>query len=461
MQKPNLFDYRGGRVHIIGICGASLCGVADMLLKEGFSVTGSDMKETIFTPHVKSLGVPFTIGHSVANVEGADFVIHSAAVPETNVELAYAREQGIPVLERSEAVGQFLDTYENSISVTGCHGKTTISSLLGLMLLKGGLDPTIHVGGVLDYLGSSGTRVGDGNIMVLESCEYMNSFYNFRPRFAVLNNVDDDHLDFFKDMEDVYHSFETFVKNVHPDGILFGCIDDPRVVKLLENSDRTTITFGLSGGDYTAKDLEFDAVGCAAFTPVHNGEELPRVKIHLPGDYNVANALGAMAVARHLGCPYEAISEALEEYHAAERRFEFHGELDGVRVYHDFAHHPSAVKACMKAASMFEYNKLWAVFQCNSYSRAYKLFDRFVEAFDPADTTIIAEIFPGREQDTGLVHGQQMADAITARGGDGIYIADFVDIGKYLQAHWQPGDMVLMVGSGNINEHVYKILEKY
>ena len=458
---PNIFDYQGKRVHIIGICGASLCGVADILKENGFTVTGSDMKTTIFPPSVDRIGVPYTIGHSEENVAGADFVVHSAAVPETNVELAYARAHGIPVLERSECVGQIFDRYQNSISVAGCHGKTTISSLLGLMLLRGGMDPTIHVGGVLHYLEDSGTRVGNSDIMVLESCEYMNSFYHFKPHIAVLNNVDDDHLDFFKDMSDVYHSFATFVDGMDPDGVIFGCIDDPQVVKLMEQSGRKTVSFGLSGGDYTAKDIEYNEVGCAAFTPVRRGEALPRVKIHLPGDYNVANALGALAVADYLGCSYDAITQSLEEYEAAERRFEFHGELDGVKVYHDFAHHPSAVKACMRAAKMFHYNKLWAVFQCNSYSRAYKLFDRFVEAFDPADTVIISEIFPGRETDTGLVNGQQMADAITARGGEGIYIPDFTDIGKYLQAHWHPGDMVLMVGSGDINAHVWKILKKY
>lgn len=459
MQTANIQDYQGKRVHIIGICGASLCGLADILQESGYQVTGSDMKETIFTPYVKRIGVPYTIGHSVKNVEGADIVVHSAAVPETNVELKWAKEHGVPTLERSVLVGQIMERYPVAIGVSGCHGKTTISSMIGLMLLKAQKDPTIHVGGVLHYLEEGGTRVGKSEIMVAESCEYMNSFLHFSPTIEVINNIDDDHLDFFKDIDDVYHSFQEYVQRLRAGGIIFGCADDPLVQKLLKETEAKTVTYGLSpDADWTAQDIEYDDFGCATFTAVYQGKPFCRAKIHLPGEYNVTNALGAMAVCVYLGCDAQSIVDALEEYAAAERRFQYHGEVEGVKVYHDFAHHPTAVKACLKAAQMFKYKKLWVVFQCNSFSRAYKLKDRFVAAFDPADCTIIAEIFPGREVDTGLISGQDISDAITARGKESLYIPKYKDIGTYLHAHWQPGDMVLMVGSGDINAHVDEVM---
>lgn len=456
----NIQDFAGKRVHIIGISGASLCGLADLLQEQGYKVTGSDMKETIFTPFVRKCGVPFTIGHSEANVQGADLVVYSAAVPPTNVELAYARAHGIPTMERAELVGQLMRQYQTAIGVSGCHGKTTITSLIGLMLLKGGLDPTIHVGGVLEYLGEGGTRLGKGNTMVVEACEYVDSFLKFYPTIAVINNIDDDHLDYFTGgLEQVYQSYAKYAALLPENGLLVGCVDDENVKKLMDVCDRPHISYGLDKtADWTARDIEYDHFGRPTFTALHNGEAVCRVKLNIPGEYNIVNTLAAMAVATTLGCPVHAMEEAIAEYAAAERRFQFHGEVDGVRIYHDFAHHPSAVRACMKAASMFDYNKLWVVFQCNSYSRAYKLFDRFVEAFDPADCTIIAEIFPGREQDTGLVHGSQMAEAIRARGHESYYIPTFPEIGRFLHAHWQPGDMVLLVGSGDINAHVNEIM---
>ena len=458
-NSVHIRDFVGKRVHIIGIMGASLCGLAEYLHSTGYQVTGSDLKTTIFTPYVRHTGIPFTIGHSEENVAGADLVVYSAAVPKTNVEYAYAVAHGIPVMERATLVGQIMQQHKVAIGVSGCHGKTTITSLLGLMLLNGQLDPTIHVGGVLDYLGEGGTRVGSGDVMVVESCEYVDSFLQFYPTIAVVNNIDDDHPDYFKSIEQAEQSYRKFVDRLPEDGVVFGCADDPRVVSLMQSCGRRCISYGLcDDADWTASEIAYDEKGAASFVPVHAGKAYARVRLNLPGAYNVSNALCAIAVAVHLGVPVQAILDACEHYHAAERRFEFHGTVDGVNVYHDFAHHPTAVKACMQAAQRVPHKKLWAVFQCNSYSRAYQFFDRFVESFDPADCTIIAEIFPGREVDTGLVHGQQMADAIRARGKEAYYIPTFEEIGAFLRARWQPGDLVLMVGSGDINQHVWKIL---
>ncbi|MBQ9988469.1 MAG: UDP-N-acetylmuramate--L-alanine ligase [Clostridia bacterium] len=458
-MSAQITDYQGKHVHIIGIMGASLCGLAELLHQQGYQVTGSDMKTTIFTPYVRKTGIPFTIGHSEENVKGADLVVFSAAVPPTNIEYAYAVEHGIPVMERATLVGQIMQQHKQAIGISGCHGKTTITSLLGLMFLLGEQDPTVHVGGVLDYLGEGGTRLGGGDVMVVESCEYRDSFLQFFPTVAVVNNIDDDHPDYFSSIEQAEQSYENFVARLPENGVMVGCYDDPRVRALMERCGKKTVSFGLSPeADWTAEAIEYDGQGNASFVPVHNGTKLERVYLNLPGAYNVANALCALCVATMFGVSEQAQREACASYHAAERRFQFHGTVDDVNVYHDFAHHPTAVAKCMEAALNVPHKKLWTVFQCNSFSRMHQFFDRFVEAFLPADCIIVAEIFPGREKDTGLVHGSQMVDALKGLGKESYYIPTFDQIGAFLRERWQPGDMVLMVGSGNINEYVWQIL---
>lgn len=461
MAQPHIKDFIGKRVHIIGICGASLCGLAEMLREKGYRVTGSDKGENIFTPYLRKMGIDFVIGHDENNVTGADLVVYSGAVPATNPELVKAQESGIPTMERATLLGQLMATYPVAIGVSGCHGKTTITSMIGKILVDGDIDATIHVGGVLDYLGGGGTRIGNGDVFVTEACEYLDSFLHFTPTIAVINNIDDDHLDYFKGgIEQIYRSFVNYANLVPDDGMLFLCGDQPLVMRLAREVQQPRILYGLSPEcDYTADDITFDDTGCASFTALFHGERLGRISLNIPGDYNIVNALAATGVARLVGVPMETISASLSTYHSAERRFQFHGMVDGVKVYHDFAHHPSAVKACLTAAKRFKYNKLWVVFQCNSFSRAKNLFDKFVESFDEADTVIIAEIFPGREVDTGIIHGRDMAGAIAARGKDAMYIASFEEIRDYLKPRWHDGDMVLMVGSGNINQHVWKILK--
>jgi UDP-N-acetylmuramate--alanine ligase len=460
MDFPQIKDYVGKKVHIIGISGASLCGLAELLRERGYTVTGSDRAENIFTPYLRKMGLDFTIGHDEKNVVGADLVVYSGAVSDKNVELAYARAQGIPVMERAVLLGQLMKAYPVAIGIAGCHGKTTITSMIGKIFVDSGLDATIHVGGVLDYLGGGGTRVGSNDIFLTEACEYLDSFLHFSPTIAVINNIDDDHLDYFTGgLEQIYQSFKKFSALVPSDGAVFCCGDEQPVRRLMDETKRDCVTYGLQpGNDFTAADISFDGCGCASFTVMHRGEALGRVSLAIPGDYNIVNALAAISVCLHLGLDFEDIASSLSGYHSAERRFQFHGTVDGVKVYHDFAHHPSAVKACLRAARHFQFNKLWVVFQCNSFSRAKKLFDKFVESFDEADSVIIAEIFPGREVDTGIIHGRDMAQAIAARGKEAVYIATFEEIHDYLKPRWKEGDMVLMVGSGNINQHVWKIL---
>lgn len=460
MEQPLIKDFLGKRVHIIGISGASLCGLAELLREKGYQVTGSDRAENIFTPYLRKMGIDFTIGHDEKNAEGADLVVYSGAVPETNPELAYARKNGIPVMERATLLGQIMAAYPVAIGISGCHGKTTITSMIGKILLDAGLDATIHAGGVLDYLGGGGTRVGAGGIFLTEACEYLDSFLRFAPTIAVINNIDDDHLDYFTGgIEQIYQSFKKFAGLVPGSGAVFCCGDEPLVRRLMGELGRKCTAYGLlPENDYTAKNISYNDYGCASFTVLCKGAPLGRVELSIPGDYNIVNALAAISVAMYLGVAFDIISKSLSDYQCAERRFQYHGSVDGVKVYHDFAHHPSAVKACLRAARKFKFNKLWVVFQCNSFSRAKKLFDKFVEAFDEADSIIIAEIFPGREVDTGIIHGRDMAKAIAARGKEAVYIATFEEIRDYLKPRWKPGDMVLMVGSGNINQHVWKIL---
>ncbi|MDL2220531.1 hypothetical protein LJC55_02575 [Eubacteriales bacterium OttesenSCG-928-N14] len=286
------------------------------------------------------------------------------------------------------------------------------------------------------------------------------AFCIFYPNIALINNIDDDHLDYFSGMDQIVKSFENFIGNVAQDGMLFGCIADERVIKLLRFCGKPYATYGITrDADYSARSIQYDENGCATFTAMYRGKKLFTTKLTLPGEYNVSNAMGATAVAHHIGIAPDIIARALAEYESAERRFKLYGQKDGVDVYHDYAHHPTAITAAMGAAQMHRYNKLWVVFEGDSYERLESFFPRIIEALDGADHVVVTKIFPGRGGTHGKYDGPDIAAALNERGIDSCYIEEYDAIAPYLHANWQSGDMVLVIGSGIINQHVHKILE--
>ena len=448
------------RVHLIGIGGCSMNGLAQILRARGYTVTGSDRDSSPFTERLIQMGVPVYIGHKAEQVGDAQAVIYSAAIKKDNVERVAARERGIPELERSVALGEISSHYKQVVGVAGCHGKTTITSMLARIAQYGALDATVHVGGDVDFL-SGGTRVGSDDLFITEACEYVESFLTLRPTMAIISNIDDDHLDYFRDIEHITEAFRKFLRLLPEDGLFLGCSDDPRVKELLANPPHPmhTISYGFADADYTPADIRFDEAGNSSFDVMYKGNRLGHITLMVPGRHNIANALAACAVSLSLGESFADVAEGLSGYTLTRRRFEYYGERDGVKVYHDYAHHPAEVAAVLDSASRVPKNKLWCVFQCNSYTRAKTLFTKNVTCFELADEVLVPEIYPGRETDDGSVHARDMVAAINAHeAGKAQYIKTFEEIRAYLDAHAKPGDLVLTLGSGDVYKQTRKFL---
>ncbi len=445
------------RIHLIGIGGCSMNGLAQILKNHGHIVTGSDRERTQFTDALDDEGIPYSIGHTGDYVRDAELVIYSAAIRPDNPERVLARGLGIPELERSVALGQISERFRQVVAIAGCHGKTTITSMLASVNELAGTNATIHVGGYVDLL-HGGVRVGGQELFVTEACEYVESFLTLRPTVALISNIDNDHLDYYGDFEHILTAFEKFLALLPEDGTFIACVDDPHVRALAGRCPRRVVTYGLTEGDYTVSRLSFDKQGNAGFTVVRDGKRMGCVQLSVPGRHSVADALGACAVAMELDVPFTQFAEALHEFHNTKRRFEYYGARNGIAVYHDYGHHPGEIAATLDAASRVPHKRLYCVFQCNSYTRAKTLFTGNVTCFVDADTVLVTDIYPGRERDTGIVHARDMVDSITAGTHNAVYLPTFEDVRAYLDEHGQPGDLVVTVGSGDVYRQTKKLL---
>ena len=434
----------GKRAHLVGVGGVSMSPLAQVLHGAGVVVTGSDMHESAEVAHLRALGIPVTIGHLPQSVAGADCVIRTAAVHDDNPEIAAARAAGIPVFERAQAWGALMRHYENALCVAGTHGKTTTTSMCAHIFLAAQRDPSIMIGGVLPALGA-GHRVGHGDTIILESCEYCNSFLSFFPTVAVILNVDADHLDFFKDLEDVKRSFRRFAELVPETGFVGADRDDANTMDALAGLDRSTITFGLEDGDVHAADLTWHG-GFADFDAMVNGQCYAHVSLSVPGVHNVRNALAACAAAHCLGIPAAAVEEGLRAFHGAGRRFEKKGEFHGAMVYDDYAHHPHELQALLTTAKGLGYQRIICAFQPHTYSRTHELFHDFVEVLKLPDITLLAEIYAARETNTLGISSNDLAREIPGS----IYCPTLADVTEQLRRLAQPGDLILTVGAGDI-----------
>lgn len=450
-------DYR--KIHLIGVGGCSMNGIAQLLQARGYQVQGSDKAESPFTARLKELGIPVTIGQKAENIDGAELVIYSAAIKPDNPERKAAREKGIPELERSVALGQLTESYASVVGVAGCHGKTTITSMLARIAEKSALDASVHIGGFVDFL-QGGTRIGKTDLFITEACEYVESFLTLHPTVVVLNNIDDDHLDYFKDIDHITDAFRKFASILPADGHFIACTDDFRVKALYaEFAGKVNgITYGLKDADFTPADIAFDAAGNASFTIMRRGEAIGRIALQIPGMHNIVNALAATATALTLGASFDDIAAGLAEFTLAKRRFEYYGERNGVKYYHDYAHHPAEVRAVLDAANRCPHGKIFVVFQCNSYTRAKTLFTKHVDCFALADEVLVPDIYPGRETDDGSVHARDMVKGILEAGSKAEYLATFENIRDYLDAHATAGDLVVTLGSGDVYLQTRKLL---
>ena len=446
MAEANIHDYiaPGRRAHLAGIGGVSMSPLAEVLHKMGMVITGSDMHESATVDHLRSLGIPVAIGHRAENLGDAELVIRTAAIHDENPEIAAAHARGIPVFERAQAWGSIMRGYKNALCISGTHGKTTTTSMCTHIIMAAQLDPTVMIGGTLPLLGS-GYRVGHGDTIILESCEYCNSFLSFFPTVAVILNIEADHLDFFKDLEDVEHSFRAFADRVPENGLIVANADDPNTMHTLEGEQRPVLTFGVEQGDVHAANLTWRN-GLPSFDVIYRGEVFTHVDLRVPGEHNVKNALAAAAASIALAVSPQAVSEGLNAFRGAGRRFEHKGTFHGAEVYDDYAHHPGELQALLSAARTLGYQRIICAFQPHTYTRTHALFDDFVRVLKEPDLTILAEIFAAREVNDIGISSKDLADRIP--GSE--YYPTLPEVTQRLRELAQPGDLILTVGAGDI-----------
>ncbi|MCH5281075.1 MAG: UDP-N-acetylmuramate--L-alanine ligase [Lachnospiraceae bacterium] len=446
-------------IHFIGIGGISMSGLAEVLLDRGFTVSGSDSKESQLTEHLEKLGAHVLYGQRAENItEDIDAVVYTAAIKDDNPELHAAKEASIPCLTRAELLGQMMCNYDTPIAVSGTHGKTTTTSMISEILLNADLDPTISVGGILPSINGN-IRVGASPVFVTEACEYTNSFLSFFPKISLILNIEEDHMDFFKDITDIRNSFHQFAKLLPADGtlILNGEIDT--LEEITASLSCRILTYGKDDScDYYPENIQYDEFARPSFDLCHQGKR-ERISLGVPGEHNLYNAIAAAALADVLGISFDDIKKALAEFHGTERRFQIKGECDGVTIIDDYAHHPTEITATLAAAAKYPHKKLWCIFQPHTYTRTKAFLSQFAEALTAADHVVLTDIYAAREKNYLGISSKMLLDEIQKLGTTCDYFSSFEEIEKFLKENYSPGDLLITMGAGdvvNIGEDLLK-----
>ena len=451
MTEFDNFLSPGRRGHLIGIGGVSMSSLADVLWGMGIAISGSDMNRNKNVMGLTEKGIPVSIGHKAENItREIEFVVRTAAVHDDNPEIIRAHALGIPVFERTQAWGAISKDYSNALCISGTHGKTTTTSMCTHIMMAADKDPTVMIGGTLPLL-NAGHRVGHGNTIIMEACEYYNSFLSLHPTVAVILNVEADHLDFFRDLQDVQHSFREFALRTPEDGYVVANLDDASTMATIRDIPRKIMTFGLSReADVYAENIEFLGAN-SHFDIMFKGKHFTDVTLHVPGLHNVKNALAATAAAICLGVRPNAVKYGLAGFNGAGRRFEFKGKYNGADVYDDYAHHPGELKALLDTVEGLNYKRCILVFQPHTYTRTAALFEDFVTQLKRPDVLLLAEIFAAREKNTIGISSAALAERV--EGAE--FYPTFPELEEELKRKAQPGDIILTVGAGD----VYKIGE--
>ena len=438
-------------IHFIGIGGISMSGLAEILLEEGFTVSGSDNKESALTDHLSQNGATVFYGQKASNIiDGIDLVVYTVAIHEDNEEFADAQRRNLPMLTRAELLGQLMTNYKTPVAISGTHGKTTTTSMLSHIALAANLDPTISVGGILKAI-EGNIRVGGPDLFITEACEYTNSFLSFFPKISVILNIDEDHLDFFKDLEDIRNSFHRFAKLLPKDGTLVINGDIDRLDEITGDLDCKIVTYGTNpSATYHAANVTHDELGEASFDLVKNGEFVDRISLSVSGDHNVSNALAALAVADLLDVNVSDAKKGLKEFHGTDRRFEYIGETNGVTIIDDYAHHPTEIAATLTAARNYPHGRIICVFQPHTYTRTKAFWNQFSDALTLADVVVLADVYAARETDTLGIHCEDLADDIRRKGTESYYFPSFDAIENFLLETCTDNDLILTMGAGDI-----------
>lgn len=441
-------------VHFIGIGGISMSGLAEILIKKGFTVSGSDVSRGKTVLRLQDLGANVHIGHAASHISNdIDLVVYTVAVKMDNPEMVEAKNKEVPIIDRATLLGQVMEAYPNSIAVAGTHGKTTTTSMLAHIMDSAQLDPTVSVGGILPLIDGN-IHAGTTDYFVTEACEYYNSFFHFYPKVGLVLNIEEDHLDFFKDIHDIRRSFKRFHSNIAQDGTLVINADIPELKLLTDEVKGTVVTYSATDetADYYPRNISYNPLGHGRFTAMHKQDVLCDIELSVPGVHNIANALGAIATAQALShISIEAIQGGLSAFTGTHRRFQFKGDLGGVHVVDDYAHHPTEIKATIDAVKNMAIGQLTIVFQPHTFTRTKAFLHEFADALAMADHVILMDIYSAsREVDPGDIHSKDIQQLILDKGTPCEYFENFDEIIYYIFTHCAPNDLLITMGAGDV-----------
>ena len=442
-----------GNIHFIGIGGISMSAFAELLHSMGFAITGSDWHESKITKRLEELGIHVVYGQSTENITNdIDLVVYTAAVKSDNPEYQEAERLGIPMMERATMVGQVMKNYSSAIAIAGTHGKTTTTSMASHIFIEAGMDPTISVGGILQAIGGN-LRIGHSEHFITEACEYTNSFLQFYPTVGIILNIEEDHMDFFKDIDDIRHSFRRFAELIPAHGTLIINADIPYYEEITKGLSCRVLTYALEHeADFTADHIRYDDMGRGSFDALANNENAGHYSLSVVGQHNISNALACIALASLYKVDADTLQHAFTAFHGTDRRFEYKGELNGFTIIDDYAHHPTEITATLTAARKYPHKTLWCAFQPHTYTRTRAFLKDFAKALSEADKIILTDIYAAREKDPGDISSQHIADELTKLGKEVHCISSFRDIEKFIIKNLVDGDLLITMGAGNIVE---------
>ena len=450
------------KIHFTGIGGISMSGLAEIMLSKGFTVTGSDSRESEITKHLESLGATIYYGQKASNVAAdTEVLIYTAAVKADNPELVAATEMNIPLLTRAEFLGQIMKNYHTAIGVSGTHGKTTTTSMLSQIMLEANTDPTILVGGIMPAINGN-TRIGHSDNMITEACEYTNSFLSFAPTIGIILNVAADHLDFFKDLDDIRHSFRRYAELIPEDGALVINSDIDNLDYFTEGLKCNIITVGSDPEKsmYSAANITYDEFARGSYDLVVNGETKTHIVLKVTGEHNIYNSLASIAAAHFMGIDDNSIIAGLQQYGGTDRRFQYKGKVNGVTIIDDYAHHPTEIRATLTAARNYPHGRIICVFQPHTYSRTKAFLNDFADVLSMADVVVLADIYAAREQNTYGISSKDILDLLLEKGVNAHYFPSFEEIEKFLSENCVNGDLLITMGAGNVVEIGEDLLKK-
>lgn len=450
-QIKNITKFKN--IHMIGIGGVSMSGIAAILKNWGFNITGSDWSQSETTDKLNSIGIPVTIGHNLDFVKKADVVIYSAAIKQNDPEIEQAHKNNIPTIERADFLGDLTRCFKDTICISGTHGKTTTTSMVSLCFLEALKDPSIQVGAFLKQLNGN-YRVGNSEYFIIEACEYVESFLKFSPKAEIILNIDNDHLDYFKTFENIKNAFVKYVKLLPDDGLLVINGDDENCLDLQNSTNAECVTYGINNENvnFCAKNIIFDNDGFPEFEVYKNNEFYENIKLSIPGKHNILNCLACISLCDNYNIDKKYIKSALFKFTGAHRRFEFKGKLNGARIYDDYGHHPTEILATAKSLMNKKYNESWVVFQPHTYSRTKNLLDDFAKSLLNFDHIIVIDIYAAREINTYNISSKDLVTKISEFGKHAIYLPDFTSCVSYLKENVKPDDIILTLGAGTVTE---------